>query len=194
MLSLDMLSNEERNIILGMRAKMQQSPAALPGIEPAAGQRRWGQYAPPNPPQVVPVKDAGSIVQKQINNFQAVGQQNYLNGIATPRADPIAAGIAAQPAYEAAMRDPQVLKRREQGLRKTNMNEWALQAETKGASRIVEGVLAAQPKIERFWSQFQPLLTQHVQRIRAMPAVTQADRQNRMIANLHGLRALKGRV
>ncbi|KKN36981.1 hypothetical protein LCGC14_0767920, partial [marine sediment metagenome] len=115
-------------------------------------------------------------------------------GIAAPKADPIAAGIAAQPAYEAAMRDPRVLKRREEGLRATNIQEWAQAAETKGAARIAEGVAAARPKIERFWAAWQPILLAHVQKVRSMPSVTDADRKNRMIANLEGLRALHGRA
>lgn len=172
-------------------ARMQAAPAVQPGEEPAEGQRRWGEYAPPNPPTVTPIKDVQTIVNKQLDTFAAVGSTNYLTGIATPKADPIEAGIRAQPAYEAAMRDPNVLKRREAGLRRTNMAEWGQAAETKGAARIAEGVAAARPKIERFWQEFYPKLQSHVNKIRTMPAVTPADRKNRMIANLDGLRALK---
>lgn len=176
---------------LAEAARMQAAPGAPPGEEPAPGQRRWGEYAPPNPPTVTPLPDMASIVQKQLDNFAAVGATNYLRGISTPKADPIDAGIKAQPAYEAAMRDSAVLKRRETGLRRTNINEWAMAAETKGAARIAEGVAAARPKIERFWSDWHSRLLSHVQRVRSMPAVTPADRKNRMVANLDGLRALK---
>jgi len=143
---------------------------------------------------VTPLKDMGSIVTKQMDTFAAVGATNYLAGVQAPKVDPIEAGITAQPAYESAMRDATVLRRRVDGLRKTNIQEWVQAAETKGVARIAEGVAAARPKIERFWSAYHPLLLQHVNRIRAMPAVTPADRQNRMIANLQGLRDLKGRV
>ena len=176
---------------LAESARIQAAPAAPLGEEPAEGQRRWGEFAPPNPPTVTPIKDIGTIVNKQLDTFAAVGATNYLTGIATPKADPIAAGIKAQPAYEAAMRDPNVLKRRVVGLQRTSMAEWGQAAETKGAARIAEGVAAARPKIERFWQDFYPRLQGHVNKIRAMPAVTPADRKNRMIANLDGLRALK---
>lgn len=176
---------------LSESARMQAAPPAPPGEEPAPGQRRWGEYAPPNPATVTPLPDMASIVDKQLSNFAAVGQTNYLRGISTPKADPIDAGIKAQPAYEAAMRDPNVLKRREAGLRRTNINEWAQAAETKGATRIAEGVAAARPKIERFWADWHGKLLSHIQRVRAMPAVTPPDRKNRMIANLEGLRSLK---
>jgi len=179
---------------LAESARMQAAPAAPPGEEPEPGQRRFGESAPPNPAQVVAVKDAAAIVTKQMDNFAAVGATNYLAGIASPKADPITEGIRAQPAYEAAMRDPAVLRRRVEGLQATNIQEWAQAAETKGATRIAEGVAAARPKIERFWASWQPILLSHVQRIRAMPNVSAADRKNRMIANLDGLRALHGRA
>ena len=193
-LNIDQLSPEEAAVIRGMRGEQQRAPAAEPGAEPAAGQRAWGEFPAPNPAQVTPLKDAATIVTKQLDNFAAVGAINYLAGAQQPKADPIEAGIAAQPAYEAAMRDPNVLRRRVDGLRATNINEWITQVETKGVQRISDGVAAARPKIERFWSAFHPLLLQHVQKIRAMSAVTPADRKNRMIANLDGLRALKGRA
>lgn len=179
---------------LAESARMAAAPAAPPGEEPAPGQRRFGEPAPPNPATVVPVKDAAAIVAKQMANFAAVGATNYLAGIASPKANPIEEGVRAQPAYEAAMRDPEVLKRRVTGLQATSMQEWALASETKGYARIADGVAAARPKIERFWAAFQPLLQAHVQKIRAMSNVTPADRKQRMIANLDGLRALHGRA
>jgi len=92
------------------------------------------------------------------------------------------------------MRDPNVLKRRETQLRKTDINTWAINAETIGANRLVEGVVARRAKVERFWGAWQPLLTQHLQRIDTLPNVTDADRERRMVENLRGLRALKGRA
>ena len=193
-LTMDQLSPEEAAAVRGMRGAQQRAPAAPPGEEPAPGQRRWGEFPSPNPATVTPLKDSGTIVAKQMDNFAAVGAQNYLAGAQQPKDDPIAAGIRAQPAYEAAMRNPEVLRRRVEGLQATNMGEWIIQVEQKGVQRIAEGVAAARPKIERFWAAFHPLLLSHVQKIRAMPAVTEADRKNRMIANLDGLRALKGRA
>jgi hypothetical protein len=181
----------DKLLYLANSARMQADPAAAPGDTPGEGQRAWGEFAPPNPPTVTPIKDAMTIVDKQVNTAAAVGTQNYLAGVASPRADPITAGIAAQPAYEAAMRDPNVLKRREAGLRRTNLQEWGLAAETKGASRYAEGVEQSRPKVERFWADWHPKLSQHVARIRSMPNVTPADRKNRMIANLDGLRHMK---
>ena len=193
-MTLEQLSQEERALILQMRARQAQEPAAPPGVEPAPGQRRFGEFPPPNPPTVVRVRSAQEIVTKQLNNIQAVGQTNYLAGITSPKKDPIQAAIAAQGAYEAKMRDPAVLARRVTGLRKSSMAEWAINAETIGAQRLVEGVMARRAKVERFWQAFQPLLSQHLQRIDGLANVTDADRERRMVENLRGLKALKGRA
>ena len=104
------------------------------------------------------------------------------------------AGIDAQAAYEAKMRDRAVLKRRVDGLRKSSMAEWAIMAETIGAQNLVQGVVARRAKVERFWGAYLPMLNTHLSRIDALPNVTDADRERRMVENLRGLRALKGKV
>jgi|GEM_PF-1057467 hypothetical protein len=188
------LTPEEREEFLRLSAKMGRAPAAPPGQEPMPGQRAWGQAPPPNPPQVVRLKPPTEIVRKQIDNLQAVGATNYSAGVATPRKDPIEAAIQGQAAYEAKMRDPNVLRRRVEGLRRTNMQEWGQLAETLGAQRLVEGVTARRFKVERFWGNWHGLLSQHLQRIDSLPSATDADRERRMIENLRGLKNLKGRA
>lgn len=138
--------------------------------------------------------DPDQWVDKQLRNIQAVGQQNYAEGVLRPRKNPIEAGIAAQPAYEHAMRDPEVLRRRVLGLQRTSMNEWATRSVEIGAGRLVEGVMARQDKIRDRVRSYHALLSQHLQRIDAMPSTTDADRIRRMVANVEGLKAMKGKV
>ena len=145
-------------------------------------------------PTVQRLPDPQQWVEKQIRNIQAVGEQNYREGVQRPRKDPIAAGIAAQPAYEHAMRDANVLRRRVTGLQRTNMSEWSERSQTIGASRLVEGVTARREKIERAVTAYHAKLTQYLTRIDAMPNVTDADRVNRMIENVKGLKAMKGTI
>lgn len=156
--------------------------------------REWGVAPPPNPPTVTRLVAPADWVAKQIRNLSAVGEQNYREGITRPKRDPIQAGIAAQGAYEAKMRDPAVLKRREAGLRRTNSDEWASMAERIGASRLVSGVTERVFKVERAVTALHGKLSQHLQRIDAMPNVTDADRERRMVENLRGLRSIKGTV
>lgn len=191
-LNIDQLTPQERDVIIAMRAGQAAAPAAPPGDEPAEGGRRWGEYPPPNPATPTRLIPATDWVEKQITGVQSVGATNYAAGITRPKRDPIKAGIDAQPAYEAAMRDANVLKRRVAGLQKTSMDVWALQCETLGAQRLVDGVVSRRPKIEARVSELHRKLTAHLARIDAMPNVTPADRERRMVENLRGLRAFRG--
>lgn len=163
-----------------------------PGVPPVNYTREFGEAPPPNPPTVQRLPTASQWVTKQIGNLTAVGQTNYSAGITRPKKDPIAAGIAAQAKYEAEMRKSDVLKRREEKLKKTNMDEWASMAERIGAPRLIEGVTARQYKVERFVGAFQPKLEAHLRIVDALPDVTDADRERRMLENLRGLKKLKG--
>jgi len=90
------------------------------------------------------------------------------------------------------MKKEEVLKRREEALRATNMDEWAAMAEILGADKLVDGVEKRRYKVERFVEKYQPALKAHLDVIDAMPDVTDADREKRMIENLRGLKKLKG--
>lgn len=171
------------------------NPTGQPGVPPPVSpDRPWGGAPPPNPPTVTRVMPAEAWVAKQIGNLQAVGETNYRAGITMPKKDPIKAGIAAQPKYESAMRDPKVLARRKESLEKTNMDEWASMAERVGAPALVRGVTERQYKIERFVGSYVSKLAEHLRTIDALPDVTDADRERRMIENRKGLKALKGKM
>jgi len=67
----------------------------------------------------------------------------YEEGIKTPRRSWSAQASAAQPAYEAAMRDAAVLKLRETNIKKAGDEKWQRKAIAVGASRFREGVPVA---------------------------------------------------
>ena len=157
-------------------------------------ERKFGEAPLPNPPAITRVLDPTEWVEKQIATITAVGRENYLRGVKHPKKDPIKAGIDAQPKYEAKMKDPKVLARRAEQLAKTNMEEWAVMAETLGADKLVDGVVKRRHKIERFVAKYQPLLKAHLGKIDSMPDVTDADRENRMLENIRGLKKLKGKA
>lgn len=165
-----------------------------PGHLPPQGERAFGEAPKPNPPQVQRLPTAEQWVGKQIRNLEAVGEQNYRDGITRPKRDPIQAGIAGQGAYETKMRDPEVLRRRADQLRKTNMDEWAALAESIGAPNLVRGVTARRFKVERFVGAYQPKLEQHLRTVDSLPNITDADRERRMVENLRGLKKLKGQA
>lgn len=191
---LDDMTPEEITMVLRARDRGGNPEPAQPGNPLPDPDRKWGEAPRPNPATVTRLIPATEWVKKQISTLQSVGETNYRSGITRPKKDPIAAGIAAQPAYEAAMRDPAVLARRAANLRKTSIDEWASMAERVGAARLVQGVTERQFKVERFVTAYHGKLAAHLGRIDAMANVTPADRERRMVENLKGLRALKGQA
>ena len=154
----------------------------------------------PSPPEGMPPKPTPKRLlspeewrARQIGNLKAVGETNYKQGIASPKKDPIAAGIEAQPRYEAQMKKDEVLARRKAALEATNIEEWYAYSAAIGAPRLVDGVVKREKEVADFINSWQPILASHVESIDKMPNVTDKDREERMLANLRGLKALKGK-
>jgi len=129
--------------------------------------------------------------KRQIDTLRAVGQTNYSQGINRPKKDPIEAGIAAEEKWAARIREAIDEGRRKKALAATNMQEWFNYASNIGAGRLVEGVTKREAKVDKFVRAWQPVLTDHVSKIDALPAVTDSDMEARMLENLRGLKALK---
>jgi len=131
--------------------------------------------------------------KRQIETLKSVGARNYAQGISMPKKDPIEAGIQAQARYEEQMKKDEVLKRREAALKATNITEWFAYSSDLGVNRLVEGVVKREKKVDRFIKGWQPLLVDHVTKIDELPDITDADRENKMLENVRGLKALKGK-
>lgn len=131
---------------------------------------------------------------RQINTLKSVGEANYKVGIAKPRKDPIAAGIAAEEKYNNAMKKVLEEERRKAGLEKTSMGEWYKYSSELGAGRLVDGVVKREAKVTNFVRTFQPMLVEHLGKIDALADATDSDRETRMLENLRGLKALKGKA
>jgi len=192
--NINNLTPDEQAKLEALMSKMEGNPNPAPSVPDVNADREWGAAPAPNPAVVSRVLDPATWVKKQIDTVTAVGRDHYLTGVKNPRKNPITAGIAAQPKYEAKMKDPAVLARRAEGLAKTNIDEWVQMAETRGADNLVSGVTQRQYKIERAVGKLQPMLKAHLATIDAMPDVTDANREAKMIANVKGLRAMKGKV
>ena len=131
--------------------------------------------------------------KRQIGNLKAVGQANYQQGIAMPKKDPIAAGVAAEDKWAARIKAAIDEKRRAKALQSVSMADWYNYAQNIGAGRLVEGVTKREAKVQKFVNAWTPLLQDHLSKIDAMPAVTDADMEQRMLENLRGLKALHGK-
>lgn len=129
--------------------------------------------------------------KRQLETLKQVGRANYAQGISMPKKDPIQAAIEAQDRYEEQMRKDEVLKRRKEVLQTATADDWYSYASALGVDRLVEGVTKREKKVDKFVKSWQPILLDHVAKIDAMPDVTDADRENRMLENVRGLKAKK---
>jgi len=143
--------------------------------------------------KVVPLLSPEEWIKRQLDNLKAVGETNYGVGVAHPRRDPIAAGIAAEEKWAAQIKKAIEQERRKKALQATNIDEWYTYTTSIGKGRLVEGVTKREAEVREFVTAWQPMLVEHVEKIRKMPDVSDKDREERMLANLRGLKALKGK-
>lgn len=129
--------------------------------------------------------------ERQIGNLKAVGQKNYEFGVDNPKKDPIKAAIDAEDRWAERIKEAIDKGRRKAKLQKVTADEWNTYAHA-FADRLVPGVVKREPKVAAFIDAWHPKLLSHLSKIDAMPAVTDADMEARMIENLRGLKALKG--
>jgi len=130
--------------------------------------------------------------KRQIGNLRAVGEANYRQGISMPKKDPIAAGIEAEEKWANEIKKAIEKGLRKIGLQATNMSEWYQYAVNIGAPALVDGVVKREAKVDKFLKAWHPLLTDHVAKLDAMKVVTDKDAEEKMLANLRGLKALHG--
>lgn len=131
---------------------------------------------------------------RQLTALKSTGRTNYVKGIASPKADPIARGIETEPKFADSMRKAIDSKARAKGLQKTDMATWAKYSTNIGADKLVDGVVKREEKVTKFISTFQPMLVSHLSKIDSLPEETDSDRENRMLENLRGLKQLKGKA
>jgi hypothetical protein len=131
--------------------------------------------------------------KRQLGTLRDVGERNYRQGIALPSKDTIQAGIDAEPVYAARTKQAIEEGRRAKALRGTSMQEWYAYADTIGAPKLVDGVLKREAKVKKFIDSWVPLLESHLASIDKMPKATDKEAEDKMLANLRGLKALHGK-
>jgi hypothetical protein len=131
--------------------------------------------------------------KRQIGTLKDVGEKNYRQGISMPKKDPIQAGIDAEAVYAARTKAAIEEQRRAKALRGVTMQEWYGYADVIGAPKLVDGVVKREPKVKKFIDSWVPLLESHLANIDRMPKATDKDAEEKMLANLRGLKALHGK-
>ena len=127
-------------------------------------------------------------IKKQLERVR-VAEDEYKAGIES---------VTENPCAKAAEKADKYLKRIEERveywktrLSKISLEEWKRRTLEK-ARRFPEGVRAAEDRIREFVRNWQPILADIQAAVRAMPDLTDADREKRMIENLRRLKAAKG--
>ena len=127
-------------------------------------------------------------VKKQIDRVSVAGD-DYIAGIES---------VTEAPTLKAAEKADKYLKRVQEmvdywkkRLQAVSLEEWKSATKAK-ADRFPDGVRKAEDKIRKFVSAWQPILAEIQRAVRALPDMTDADREKRMIENLRRLKKAKG--
>jgi hypothetical protein len=135
------------------------------------------------------VKPAEAWVKKQLGNLAAVGESNYRAGVVAPKRPIVATSIAKEDKYAAKMREVLDKKLRVAGLQGVTDDQVINAAVKIGAPRLVPAVQAREEKVRKFVSNWQPILASIETEVDTMPDTTDAEREQRMLSNLRGLKA-----
>jgi len=139
----------------------------------------------------MPRLSADKITKKMVENASR-STEAYKDGVMNPKRGPASSALAAADKRAEAVRQAEADKRWEKAMATVSDSYVQERAATVGAPRYASGVTAAEPKIKKFWSAWKPILDTIESEVAAMPDVTDADREARMIANLKKMRAKKG--
>ncbi len=129
--------------------------------------------------------DAGTLSRRWKEGVQQAGEK-WVEGIQNPRADAKQEAIKANATYKASMAKSIAEDRFLKGVQASDPNEAIATAVAVGASGYTQGALARGAKHERIMGKVAPLMASAVGAVRAMPAVTDADREARAIAMIRG--------
>lgn len=140
-----------------------------------------------NPIQLGPlVKSPEEWADKQVKNASAAAaewEKNVLN----PRRDPIKAAIAAGPKRDQKVREALEQKKWEKAMGKVNEDLMYETIRKRGASAFRAGVEDRKGKVLAVAQELQPMVAGLKQTIDAMPDVTDADREKRLLAARRGM-------
>lgn len=132
------------------------------------------------------------IQAKWKRNTQTSGP-SYVAGIRGVTESPMEKAAQAQDKYLANVTQAVQDGRYAEGLRSVSLQSWKDAAETVGAPRLQTGVAKGEAKMAAFLAEFIPQQQAITRQVRAMPSTTEADREERMLAQVRATRALKFR-
>ncbi len=142
-----------------------------------------------NPITVKIVPTSAEWTEKMIRKASQAGA-DWEKGIQNPSADPKAAALAAKGKYLQRTQDSLKNDSWAKGVAKYDLDMAIRTALKVGGSGYVNGITARQDKIQAKIDKLQPLVAANKTAVQALPQASDADRENRMIANLRNMRAI----
>ena len=136
----------------------------------------------------------GSAVATKWVNRTSGASQDYVNGALTTDKDPTQLAINAAPRWFNKVQEAYTQGKFQAGLARAGKAGWQNGIKTKGATNFATGVQAAEQKVAAV---FGPLLQYEANlqaQVSAMPNVTDADKENRMLAWTRGMRGFTSTV
>lgn len=136
-----------------------------------------------------PVIDAAEWAAKQVKNATAAAGE-WLKNVKRPRRDPLAAAIAAGPKRAEKVRQSLEEKKWEKAMAKVDEDLMYQVIDAGGAEVFRKGVEMRKVKVAARVAELQPMVTALKKEIEAMPDVTDADREARLLAARRGMIAI----
>jgi len=135
----------------------------------------------PSNPVTKKVKSADRWAKQQVESAVAASSK-WLDGVANPSRDPIAAGIEADDKWKDKMKQAIAEDRRKKGLQKTSAAEIVAVAQALGTGVYSSGVEARRAKVQKVVNELQPLAQSVSDAIQGMSDKSDADREKRLLA------------
>jgi len=137
------------------------------------------------------VADASTWTQKMLDRVSGSGDA-WLRGVQNPRQSPTAAMKAANGKWK--NNTQAAITGDRWGKRVATLTDESIQAAAAaaGSSKFIAGVQQRKDKIAAAIQRLQPKVANLAQQVRSMPQDNDQQREARMIANLRGMRAIKG--
>lgn len=133
-----------------------------------------------------PVIPASEWAEKQVSRAAAAAAE-WAKNVKRPRRDPIKAAIAAAPKRAEKVRQSLEEKKWEKAMAKVDEALMYKVIEKRGASAFRAGVEDRRDKVVARVAELQPLVTALKKTIEAMPDVSDADREARLLAARRGM-------
>lgn len=136
-----------------------------------------------------PVIDPDEWAAKQVRNA-ANAASDWLKNVKRPRRDPIKAAIAAGPKRAEKVRESLEQKKWEKAMAKVDEDIMMEVIDAVGAEGFRRGVESRKAKVAARAKELQPMVSALKKEIEAMPDVTDADREARLLAARRGMIAI----